>query len=136
MTTRYKQPSAVNGVSVGLLLLVGLTAWLGISAWPIIAINSSVKNEIGDALPRVYRANLRPEPGATAEVERLHDELETKIRALGVVDPKLVVDIQRNAKMISIEARYHASATLWGVNKSRMFTLRPRVETDAARVEW
>jgi hypothetical protein len=133
---RYKQPNAINGVSIGLIVLVGLTAWLGVSGWPVIALNSGVKNEIGDALPRVYRANLRPEPGATVEVTRIHDELETKIRALGVDDPKLVIDIARDAKQIAIEVRYHAAATLWGTKKSHAFLLRPRVETDAARVEW
>jgi hypothetical protein len=136
VATRYKQPNAVNGVSIGLFLLVGLTAWLGVSGWPVIALNSGVKNEIGDALPLVYRANLRPEPGATVEVTRIHDDLETKIRALGVTDPKLVIDIARDVKRVAIEVRYHEVATLWGIKKSHTFLLRPRVETDAARVEW
>jgi hypothetical protein len=136
VATRYQQPSPVNGVSVGLLLLVGLTAWLGMSTWPIIAINSSVKNEIGEALPLVYRANLRPEPAATEETTRLHDEIETKIRKLGVTDPALVVEISRSEKRVSIEARYHAVATLIGIGKKHSFAMHPRVETDAARVEW
>ena len=136
MATRYKQPSAINGVSVGLLLLVGLTAWLGVSAWPIIAINSGVKNEIGEALPLVYRANLRPEPAATDGTTRLHEELETKIRALGVTDPALEIEISRSEKRVAIEARYHATATLIGTGKKHTFAMHPRVETDAARVEW
>jgi hypothetical protein len=136
VATSYKQPKAINGVSIGLLLLVGLTAWLGLSGWPMIALNSSVKNEIGDALPQVYRANLRPEPGATVEVTRIHDELEAKLRALGVDDPKLVIDIARDAKKVANEVRYHEVATLRGLKKSHTFLLRPRVETDAARVEW
>ncbi len=136
MATRYKQPNAINGVSIGLVVLVGLTAWLGVSGWPVIALNSGVKNEIGDALPRVYRANLRPEPGATVEVTHVRDELEAKIRALGVDDPKLVIDVARDAKRVAIEVRYHSSATLWGTKKGHTFLLRPRVETDAARVEW
>jgi len=136
VATRYKQPSSLNGVSIALVLLVGLTAWLVISAWPVIALNSGVKNELGEALPLIYRANLRDEPGATVETERLHDELEAKLRALGVTDPKLVVEIARSPKTIAVEARYHASATLKGLGKSHTFALHPRVETDAARVEW
>jgi hypothetical protein len=136
VATRYKQPSPVNGVSAGLVLLVGLTAWLGLSAWPIIAVNSGVKNEIGEALPLIYRANLRDEPAATVETTRLHDELEAKIRALGVTDPALVIEISRSAKKVAIEVRYHATATLKGIGKQHTFVLHPRVETDAARVEW
>ena len=136
MATRYKQPKAINGVSLGLVVLVAATAWLGLSAWPAIALNSNVKNELNDALPRVYRANLRDEPGATAETTRLHDELEAKIRALGVDDGKMAIDVGRSAKSVSIEVRYHATVHLIGLNKPRVVALHPRVETDAARVEW
>ena len=59
MATRYKQPNAINGVSIGLVVLVAATVWIGLSAWPVIALNSNVKNELNDALPRIYRANLR-----------------------------------------------------------------------------
>ncbi len=136
MATRYKQPSAFNGVSVALLVLVALTAWLVVSAWPLIALNSSVKNEIADVIPRVYRANLRPEPAASDEIARVQEELTARLRALGVTDTKLAINIQRNEKRIAVEARYHASATLLGTSKSRAFELQPRVETDATRVEW
>ena len=136
MATRYKQPSSFNGVSVALFVLVGLTAWAVFSAWPVIALNSGVKNEIGEVIPRIYRANLRLEPGASEEVARVQEELINRLRALGVTDSKLVVDIQRSEKRISVEARYHATATLKGLDKSHTFELHPRVETDATRVEW
>ena len=136
VATRYKQPNAINGVSIGLVVLVAATAWLGLSVWPVIATNSNIKNELHDALPRVYRANLRDEPGATVETTRLHDELEAKIRALGVDDGKLAVEIARNQKSVSIEVRYHAIVHFMGLQKTRLVALHPRVETDAARVEW
>jgi hypothetical protein len=136
VATRYKQPNAINGVSIGLVVLVAATAWLGVSAWPVIALNSNVKNELNDALPRVYRANLRQEPGATIETTRIHDELEAKIRAMGVDDGKLAVEIARSEKRVSIEVRYHATVQLLGLKKTHVVALHPRVETDAARVEW
>lgn len=136
LATRYKQPKAINGVSLGLVVLVAATAWLGLSAWPAIALNSNIKNELNDALPRLYRFNLRDEPGATVETTKLHDELEAKIRALGVDDGKMVVDMGRSPKSVSIEVRYHATVHLIGLNKPRVVGLNPRVETDAARVEW
>ena len=136
MATHYKQPSSINGVSAALVVLVALTAWAVASAWPLIALNSSVKNELGEVLPKIYRANLRPEPGASDETARFREELIGTLRALGVTDPKLVIDIRRNEKRISVEARYSAIVTLKGLQKSHTFLLRPRVETDAARVEW
>ena len=136
MATRYKQPSAFNGVTVVLLVLVALTAWVVVSAWPIIALNSGVKNELAEVIPRIYRANLRPEPASSDEIARVQEELTAHLRALGVTDTKLAVDIQRNEKRIAVEARYHAAATLLGTSKSRTFELHPRVESDATRVEW
>jgi len=136
VATRYKQPKAINGVSIGLVVLVAATAWIGVSAWPVIALNSNVKNELNDALPRLYRANLRDEPGATVEATRLHDELLTKIRGLGVDDGKLAVEIARSAKTVAIEVRYQAAVQLLGLKKTHVVSLHPRVETDAARVEW
>ena len=136
MATRYRQPNAINGVSIALVVLVAATAWIGLSAWPVIALNSNVKNELNDALPRAYRANLRDEPGATIETTRIHDELEAKIRALGVGDGKLAVEIARSAKSVAIEVRYQAAVQLMGLKKAHLVSLHPRVETDAARVEW
>ncbi|HET6145906.1 MAG TPA: hypothetical protein VFH68_00115 [Polyangia bacterium] len=136
MATRYKQPSSFSGVSVALLLLVALTAWGVLSAWPVIALNSGVKNELEEVIPRIYRANLRPEPACSEEIARVQEELTARLRALGVTDPKLAVEIQHNEKRLSVEARYQATATLRGTQKSRRFDLHPRVESDATRVEW
>jgi hypothetical protein len=136
VATRYKQPSSFNGVSVVLFLLVALTAWGVFSAWPVIALNSRVKNEIEEAIPRVYRANLRPEPAAGDEIAHVQEELTARLRALGITDPKLTVEIQHNEKRIVVEARYHATATLKGLQKSHTFELHPRIESDATRVEW
>jgi hypothetical protein len=133
---RYKQPSSFNGVSVALFLLVALTAWGVLSAWPVIALNSGVKNELEEVIPRIYRANLRPEPAAGDEIARIQEELMARLRALGIDDTKLAVDIQHDAKRIAVEARYRATATLKGLQKSHTFDMHPRVESDATRVEW
>lgn len=136
MATRYKQPSSFNGVSVALFILVALTAWGVLSAWPVIALNSGVKNELEEVVPRIYRANLRPEPAAGDEIARVQEELTAKLRTMGITDPKLTVQIQHDEKRLVVEARYHATATLMGTQKSHTFELHPRVESDATRVEW
>jgi hypothetical protein len=48
----------------------------------------------------------------------------------------MVVDMGRSPKVVSFEVRYHATVHLIGLNKPRVVALHPRVETDAARVEW
>jgi hypothetical protein len=136
VATRYRQPKAINGVSVSLVLLLGVAVWVGISAWPIIAQSSNVKSELGDALPRLHRANLLPEPNATVEVERIRADLTDKVKALGVDDAAFEVAIARNDKTVSIEARYKATLILLGTRKKYPIALHPRVETDAARVDW
>ncbi|HEY2900962.1 MAG TPA: hypothetical protein VGL59_10330 [Polyangia bacterium] len=135
MATHYKQPRRLNTVSVTLFLFMGALAWLGISAWPLIALNANVKNEIGEALPRAYKANLLPEPTSTEGIARIHDELVESLKKMGVTDPKLQVSITR-AKTISVEARYKATLALKGVDKTYDLDMNPKVETDAARVEW
>jgi len=136
VATRYKQPSRINGVSVGLVLVLGLGAWLGSSAWPLLRANANLKDELEGALPRAYRANLLPEPTATHAIEQLRDELTGKLAGLGVTDPKGEVVILRNDKKVAIEVRYHEHLVLHGLRKRYPMSFHPRVETDAQRVEW
>lgn len=135
MATKYKQPRRLNSVSITLFLLIGVGVWIGISAWPIIAVNANVKNELGEALPRAYKANLMPEPTSTEGIARIHDELADTIKKLGVSDPQAEVIITRDKK-ISVEVRYKATMILKGTTKTYELAFNPKVETDAARVEW
>ena len=135
MATTYKQPRRLNSVSITLFLIIGLGAWLGISAWPLIAVNANVKNEIGEALPRAYKANLLPEPASSEGIARIHDELVEAIKRLGVTDPKAEVIITRDKK-VGVQVRYKATLTLKGTEKTYDVNFEPKVETDAARVEW
>jgi hypothetical protein len=135
VATKYKQPRRINAVSVSLLLVVGAGAWVAVSAWPIIALNANVKNELGETLPRAYKANLLPEPTSSESLSRIHDELAESIKKLGVTDPKADVVISRG-KTIAVQVRYKATLTLKGLEKSYELTMEPKVETDAARVEW
>ena len=57
------------------------------------------------------------------------------MKKLGVTDPKVEVLIVRDKK-ISVQARYKATLTLKGLEKSYELSFEPKVETDAARVEW
>jgi hypothetical protein len=134
VAVRYKQPSRINAVSITLFVLLMALIWVGYGAWPVIALNANVKNELEGALPRAYKANLLPEPTATEVTTRTHDELLAKLKDLGVED--VTVTIDRDQKTVSIEARYKNSIVLKGLDKKYEVNLSPRVKTDAGRVDW
>ena len=136
VATLYKQPNRINSVSIGLCLLLGLAVWVGLGAWPLIAVNGNLKNELEDVLPRAYRANLLPEPTATQAIEQLRDALVAKLPELGITDPRCQVLITRGETRISVEARYRTALVLAGLTKHYPVAFNPKVETDAARVEW
>jgi hypothetical protein len=135
MATQYKQPGHINGVSIGLLLVLALCAWVGVGVWPIISVNSGVKNELASAIAETYRANLLPEPTSTQAIARIHDQIAGKLQELGVTDPNRQVLITRGEKLLSIEVRYTAWLVLKGLSKSYPFAFDPKVETDAARAD-
>ena len=62
--------------------------------------------------------------------------LMSKMKKLGVEDPKVEVVITRTKEKVSVEARYTAILTLQGIDKTRPLSMTPKVETDAARVDW
>jgi hypothetical protein len=136
VATHYKQPKRINAVSVSLLLIVLGGGWLGYNAWPIISLNGNVKNELGEALPRVYKANLLPEPTSSETVARIQEELLDKLKKLGVDDPKAEVVIDRTKEKVTVQAKYTSVLLLKGLDKTYELALNPKVETDAARVDW
>ncbi len=132
----YQKPSRINAVSVGLLVFLGLLGYGAYSLWPVISLRAAVKGELAEALPRYWRANLRPDSVRIPETTRIKRALGEKLRAQGVQDPKLEIVLERAGKRVAIEARYTTRATFAGLAKTVVVPCSPRVETDAARVEW
>jgi hypothetical protein len=124
MATRYKKPHSINTISVALLLLLGLVVYVAIYTWPVYTLSSRAKGVLLDALPMLYRANLRPESIASVMLRDLKKSVPAALRKEGVKDPNLEVIFSRSKQEVSI------------INKSYEFRLSPRVVTDAARVEW
>ena len=117
--------------------LLARRAWMGVSAWPLVALNANVKNELNDALPRAYRANLLTEPGATARPRASARRARWPRSARWGSTTQAAVRSRAARRRSSIEVRYHAHwCSCRGCSKSYPFPLHPRVETDAARVEW
>lgn len=133
---KYKKPSAFNAVTLMLLALVGAAGYLAMSAWPALALKSRVKGELQDGLVRLYRANLRPEPFATQDTLVLRRTLTDTLRKAGVTDKQLELVVTRNKQLVALEARFSSDVELRGLGKRFTLHHSPRVETDAARVDW
>lgn len=136
MVTKYKKPHAINTTSVSLLLLLGLGVYVIACTWPVYALSSRAKGVLLDALPILYRANLRPESTASIMIGDLKKSVPQDLRKEGVRDPHLEVIFSRSKKEVSIEAHFVASAFFPVINKTFDFNLSPRAVTDSARVEW
>jgi hypothetical protein len=134
--TEYRKPKKINAVSITLLLIVGAIAYVIYSLWPAVTLRLRVKAELEDVLPNFYRVNLRPEDYARTEIARMKKELLAKLPKIGVKDKQLEVIFDRNKKTVAMEARFKTTLTIPVIEKTIVVGLRPRVETDAARVEW
>jgi hypothetical protein len=136
MATKYRKPRAINTVSLTLLALLGLAIYLLIATWPVYSLSSRAKGVLLDALPILYRANLRPESTASTMIRDLKKSIPQELRKQGVKDPNLEVILSRSKEEVSIEAHFAVRAVFPGINKTFDFHLSPRVVTDSARVEW
>jgi hypothetical protein len=134
--TEYRKPGKINAVSITLLLIVSLIAYVIYSLWPAVTLRLRVKSELEDVLPNFYRVNLRPEDYARVEIARMKKELLAKLPKIGVKDKNVEVIFDRGKKRVGIEARFSTTVTFPVLNKTRTFQLAPRAETDAARVDW
>jgi hypothetical protein len=132
----YKRPRAINPVSITLAIIAAAMVYVAYSLWPIISLRANVKDEMADGLPNLWRLNLRPDEIALPGLAELKKHLVEQLRKQGVKDKKLEVTLVRGKKLVAIEARYTASAVFpyWG--KRVDIACSPRVETDAARIEW
>lgn len=133
---QYQKPRRLNTVSVTLLAVTGVLVWVGISFWPLWVLRSNVKNELEEAMPRLWKLNLRPDAQARSEAAVLRREIVQKLHQLGVKDQKLDLAVDRNKERVALTATYSASGELRGLERKFIFAFAPRVETDAARVDW
>jgi hypothetical protein len=134
--TQYRRPKKLNVVSLTMFLWLGALAYAIYSTWPVVTLRLRVKGDLEDVMNRYWRANLRGEAAAREEIGRLRKELTAKLATEGVTDKKLDFVFERDKKRISIEARFKASVTFPIVDKTIVFDLAPRAETDAAQVDW
>jgi len=138
--TRYKKPRALNVVSLILLLILMVAVYFGYCVWPVINLRLRAKSEMQDFMPQLYRLNLAmgnaPPKQLSPQIIEMRKDVIKKLRDAGIKDPKLDVLVFRSKAVIALEAHFHATAFFPGINKSQVFELAPRAETDATRVDW
>ena len=136
MAVKYKKPRAINGVSVVLLLLVAIGVYVLVYTWPVYSLSSRAKGVLLDAIPMLYRANLRSDAVASSMIGELKKSVPLSLRKEGVKDPHLEVIFSRNKEEVSIEAHFAVKAFFPVINKTFEFNLSPRAVTDSARIDW
>jgi hypothetical protein len=132
----YQKPRRINAVSVTLSLMTGLFVWAAVSFWPLLVLRSNVSTELAEAIPRLWKLNLRQEAQARAEMPKLKKQIIERLRTLGVKDDKLEVVLERSKQRVALTARYSAVGSLQGLKRQFVFRFAPSIETDAARVDW
>lgn len=136
MVVKYKKPRAINGVSITLFVLAGIAVYLAVNLWPAYALSSHARDVLFDNLPTLYRANLRPDMTAVDAIAQLKRTVPLALRKEGVRDPDLKVNFERSKSKVAIEANFKIMVTFMWIEKTFAIPVSPRVETDAARVEW
>jgi hypothetical protein len=133
---QYKQPSRLNGVTLVLALFFGLMGYAGYAVWPALLLRSNVESELADLLTPLWRLNHQPENMVRPQLVAFKRTVTERLRKVGVRDKDLQVIIDRNKKTVALEARFKTPLTIPVIDKTVVLSLRPRVETDAARVDW
>jgi hypothetical protein len=132
----YKKPRRLNAVSGSLALVFGGFVYFIVAIWPLLTLRSNVKDQLADALPHLWKINLKAEGAARRELVDFRRNLLETLRKTGVKDKQLELVVDRNKKEVALQLRYAAVATFPGTKKTIQLKFSPRVETGAARVDW
>ena len=123
-------------MSVTLLVLLAAAGYTAFSAWPVFTLNADVKSVLDDALPRLYRANLLPEPESSESADQIRQDLVEKLTAIGIAEPETALAITRDTRTVAITTKIVTAIDLRLINRKIPVTLHPRVETSAERVAY
>lgn len=133
---KYRQPRRLNAVSVTLLAVLFCAGYFAFACWPAMALHSDVKSLLDDALPRLYRANLLPEPESSIGAEEVRQEVLGRLTKLGIPDPEDSFRMTRDPHTVALSVRLRTAIDLKLIHRKIPLTLNPRVETSAERVTY
>jgi hypothetical protein len=133
---KYRKPRSFNSVSVLLLVCFALAGYVLVYLWPVYSASAKVRSLLREHIPTLYRANLMPDQTAIPIIEKMKDDLLVQITKQGI-DPKTFkLEITRDSQQISLQGHFKAKAHFPLPDRTFEFNLSPKVQSDAARVEW
>lgn len=130
---RYRKPRTLNWVSFLLLALAGLGAYLIIYLWPVYTAHSRVRGILLDHVPALYKANLRSD---RTMMEEIRTSIADAVKKAGINDKAMKIYLRGNPKVIELEAHFKARAHFPWPERTYEFDLKPKVVSDATRVDW
>jgi len=133
---RYRQPRAINVVSVTLLILAGIAVYILVYLWPVYSTASRAKSVLHDFIPALYKANLRPQETARSMIDKVKTDIAAEYKRLGIDDKTTKIIIHRSPKEIGIEAHFKLAAHFPFPDKTYEFNMSPKVTSDATRINW
>jgi hypothetical protein len=133
---KYRKPSALNWVSFGLLVALGLAGYLGYYFWPVYTSASRAKAILWDHIPALYKANLRGNDLAASMIEDIKTSIAAELSKAGINDKAAKIFVSRNPKEIALEVRFKAKARFPFPDRTFEFELSPKVVSDATRIDW
>lgn len=133
----YRKPRKINVVSVTMTLMLAAAGYVAYGLYPVFQLRANAKSEMMDALPHLWRFNRRPTGVSTPELAKLKTNLtERLVKVTGIKDPKMKVNFVRGKELVAIEVTFKATAVFPYLDKRIDIDCAPRVETDAAHIEW
>lgn len=130
---RYRKPRTFNWVSLLLLGLVGLAGYVIVYMWPVYVAHSRVRAILLDHVPYLYKANLREDRSG---MEQVRNSIATEVGKAGINDKAMKIFVRGNPKVIELEAHFKARAHFPWPDRTFEFDLKPKVVSDATRVDW
>jgi len=132
----YQKPSAINPVSIMVVLIFGAIIYAGYCYWPTLRMKSNAKSEAQDYVMQYYRMNFRKDKRLYKDLAIMEAAFRKSLFNAGVTDPNLQISVKMDPKLISIDLAFVSQYELVGLNKRYPLEHKIHVETDAARVNW
>ena len=109
---KYRQPRRLNAVSVTLLVVLFCAGYFAFACWPTMALHSDVKSALDDALPKLYRANLLPEPESSIGIEQVRQDVLARLTLLGIPDPESALSMSHDSHTVALSVRLRTAIDL------------------------
>jgi hypothetical protein len=127
MAVSYKKPSKINAVSLLFLLIVAGLIYAGVQFGPPYYRNWKARGILAESVNKYYAKRLLNGATEAEFLDQLRKEVESQMRSLGIVDEKLRVFFDKNAKEVGGGAEYEVRVEHPLVKKTTVLYFRPYI---------